>query len=146
MGAGRGREGESRLAAAPGRRRVRKDGKLLYMAVPRPRAPEPFVLVQGDPTISKALRGRRPRSPISGASTSSSAARSPSTATTVHPLQLLDGPLPQTEHDFRLDLVVTPAETIRTGAPRRPRGILWDHLDDEKIASIPVLHEISTRS
>jgi 5-formyltetrahydrofolate cyclo-ligase len=60
-------------------------------------------------------------------------------ATTVHPLQLLDEELPETEHDFRVDLVVTPDETLRTPSPRRPRGILWDHLTAEKIAAIPVL-------
>ena len=60
-------------------------------------------------------------------------------ATTVHPLQLVDGELPETAHDFRVDLIVTPDDVIRTPAPRRPHGILWDHLDDTKIAVIPVL-------
>ena len=60
-------------------------------------------------------------------------------ATTVHPLQVLDEELPETEHDFRVDLVVTPDETLRTSKPRRPPGILWDHLTPEKIAAIPVL-------
>jgi 5-formyltetrahydrofolate cyclo-ligase len=60
-------------------------------------------------------------------------------ATTVHPLQLLDEELPETEHDFRVDLVVTPDETLRTPSPRRPPGILWSHLTPEKIAAIPVL-------
>ena len=60
-------------------------------------------------------------------------------ATTVHPLQLLDEELPETEHDFRVDLVVTPEETLRVPEPRRPAGILWSHLSPEKIASIPIL-------
>jgi len=60
--------------------------------------------------------------------------------TTVHPAQVLDGDLPETAHDFRVDLVVTPTEAIRTGAlGGRPPGILWDHLDDAKIAEVPVL-------
>jgi 5-formyltetrahydrofolate cyclo-ligase len=60
--------------------------------------------------------------------------------TTVHPAQVLDGDLPETAHDFRVDLVVTPTEAIRTGAQGgRPPGILWDHLDDAKIAEVPVL-------
>ena len=59
--------------------------------------------------------------------------------TTVHPAQVLDGDLPETAHDFRVDLVVTPKEAIRTGARSRPPGILWDHLDDAKIAEVPVL-------
>ena len=60
-------------------------------------------------------------------------------ATTVHPLQVLDEELPETEHDFRVDLVVTPDETLTTPSPRRPPGILWSHLTPEKIAAIPVL-------
>src|ERR671930_565214 len=54
-------------------------------------------------------------------------------ATTVHPLQLLDEDLPETEHDFRVDLVVTPEETLQTSVRRRPPGILWSHLTQEKI-------------
>jgi 5-formyltetrahydrofolate cyclo-ligase len=60
-------------------------------------------------------------------------------ATTVHDLQLLDEPLPETEHDFRVDVIVTPSAVVRPGSPRRPPGILWDHLDEAKIAEIPVL-------
>jgi 5-formyltetrahydrofolate cyclo-ligase len=60
-------------------------------------------------------------------------------ATTVHPLQLLDEELPETEHDFRVDLVVTRDEIVRTPTPRRPPGILWDHLSEDKRAAIPVL-------
>lgn len=62
--------------------------------------------------------------------------------TTVHPLQILDEDLPETEHDFRVNRIVTPDEVIRTGARRRPTGILWDHLDEEKIAAVPVLAEM----
>lgn len=63
-------------------------------------------------------------------------------ATTVHAVQVLDEDLPETEHDFRVDLVVTPDETIRcrqTSSSHRPPGIIWDHLDEEKIAAIPAL-------
>jgi 5-formyltetrahydrofolate cyclo-ligase len=64
-------------------------------------------------------------------------------ATTVHPLQIVTGePLAETDHDFRVDLIVTPEEVIRTPAPRRPPGILWDHLDQDKIAAIPVLRQL----
>ena len=59
--------------------------------------------------------------------------------TTVHRLQILEEPLPETEHDFRVDRFVTPDEAIATPVPRRPPGILWDHLDDQKIAAVPVL-------
>jgi 5-formyltetrahydrofolate cyclo-ligase len=60
-------------------------------------------------------------------------------ATTVHPLQLLDEELPETEHDFRVDLVVTPDEIVETGASTRRPGILWHHLDEQKIAAVPLL-------
>lgn len=66
-------------------------------------------------------------------------------ATTVHPLQVLDEELPETAHDFRVHRVVTPEQVIRTGARRRPRGILWDHLHPEKIAAVPALARLSPR-
>ena len=59
--------------------------------------------------------------------------------TTVHPVQVLDEDLPETGHDFRVDLVVTPDEVLRTGARRRPGRIDWDDLDDDQIAAIPAL-------
>ncbi len=59
--------------------------------------------------------------------------------TTVHPLQVVDEDLPETTHDFRVDLVVTPEDTVRCRRTKRPPGILWDHLDEEKIRSIPAL-------
>ncbi|WP_242900760.1 5-formyltetrahydrofolate cyclo-ligase [Actinomadura terrae] len=59
--------------------------------------------------------------------------------TTVHPLQVVDEPLPEEEHDFRVDLIVTPDEVIPCGPSRRPSGLLWNSLTAEKIASIPLL-------
>ncbi len=60
-------------------------------------------------------------------------------ATTVHPLQVLEEPLPETDHDFRLDLIVASEEVIACRRTRRPQGILWEHLDPAKIAAIPAL-------
>lgn len=59
--------------------------------------------------------------------------------TTVHPLQVVDEPLPEAEHDFRVDLIVTPDEVIECGPPRRPGGIIWEQLSPEQIAAIPAL-------
>lgn len=59
--------------------------------------------------------------------------------TTVHSLQVVDEPLPETDHDFSVDVVVTPDEVIVCSPPRRPRGLLWTHLDEEKVRAIPVL-------
>ncbi len=44
----------------PARRRARRDGKTLYMAVPRLAEAKPFVRVGGDPTIRKALAEGQP--------------------------------------------------------------------------------------
>jgi 5-formyltetrahydrofolate cyclo-ligase len=65
-------------------------------------------------------------------------------ATTVHPLQVLDEDLPETTHDFRVDLVVTPDEIIRIPKRlhRRPSGIIRSHLSREKIEEIPVLRTL----
>jgi len=63
--------------------------------------------------------------------------------TTVHPLQVVDEPLPETEHDFRVDLIVTPDEVIACGSPRRPPGVMWEHLNAEKIAAVPVLASLA---
>jgi 5-formyltetrahydrofolate cyclo-ligase len=59
--------------------------------------------------------------------------------TTVHQLQVVEDGLPETEHDFSVDLIVTPDEVIRCGSPRRPSGIVLGHLSPEKAAEIPVL-------
>jgi 5-formyltetrahydrofolate cyclo-ligase len=60
-------------------------------------------------------------------------------ATTVHDLQVVNEPLPETAHDFSVDLIATPTQVIHCGPARRPAGIYWDHLTDEKIAAIPAL-------
>ncbi|MFE2675192.1 5-formyltetrahydrofolate cyclo-ligase [Streptomyces hygroscopicus] len=60
-------------------------------------------------------------------------------ATTVHPLQVVKEALPESEHDFRADLIVTPDETIECPPHPRPPGIFWDRLDPDSIAAIPAL-------
>jgi 5-formyltetrahydrofolate cyclo-ligase len=156
----------------PVRRRARKDGKTLYMAVPRLTTVTPFVEVRGDPTIKRALAEGTPRgvdqlAPVdlvvcgtvavnrNGVRVGKGGGFSDlefallaerglvggetTIVTTVHELQLLDEPLPETAHDFRVDVIVTPSSVVRTPERRRPEGILWDHLDAEKRAAIPVL-------
>jgi 5-formyltetrahydrofolate cyclo-ligase len=156
----------------PVRRRARRDGKTLFMAVPRLADDKPFVRVQGDPTIKRALAEGVPvtveelghvdvvvcgtvavnRDGVRvgkgggysdlelGLLIEAGLVDDATTiATTVHPLQVLDEDLPETAHDFRVDLVVTPDEVVRTGAPRRSPGVIWEDLDAEKIAAIPVL-------
>jgi len=63
--------------------------------------------------------------------------------TTVHPLQIVDGVLSETDHDFRIDFVVAPDEIIPTHRKGgRPKGIIREHLTEEKISEIPILKEI----
>jgi 5-formyltetrahydrofolate cyclo-ligase len=156
----------------PVRRRARKDGKTLYMAVPRLAEEKPFVEVAGDPTIRRALAegrqvGLEELEPVdlivcgtvavnrNGVRVGKGGGFSDlefallaerglvsdetTIVTTVHDLQLLGEELPETEHDFRVDVIVTPSMVVRTRRRRRPPGVLWDHLDAEKIAAIPVL-------
>lgn len=59
--------------------------------------------------------------------------------TTVHSLQVVDDQLPESEHDFGVDMIVTPDEVIYCPSPRRSSGIIWEHLGSEKINAIPVL-------
>jgi 5-formyltetrahydrofolate cyclo-ligase len=54
-------------------------------------------------------------------------------------LQVVREAIPETEHDFSVDLVVTADDVIECGPPRRPQGLYWEQLSPEKIASIPVL-------
>jgi 5-formyltetrahydrofolate cyclo-ligase len=63
-------------------------------------------------------------------------------ATTIHPLQLVEGELPVTAHDFFLDLVITPEEVLRPRHPPQPRGILRRHLSAGQREQIPVLREL----
>ncbi|WP_097917023.1 5-formyltetrahydrofolate cyclo-ligase [Streptomyces sp. b84] len=59
--------------------------------------------------------------------------------TTVHALQVTGTPIPTTEHDVGVDLIVTPEEVITCATAHRPTGIHWADLPAEKIAAIPSL-------
>lgn len=65
--------------------------------------------------------------------------RATTIATTVHDLQVVDDEIPETEHDFRVDLIATPTTVIEVPGPRRRPRIYWDDLDKTKIEAIPVL-------
>lgn len=156
----------------PVRRRAYREGRTLYMAVPRLADERPFVLVAGDPTIRRALAEGRPLAldelrPVDLVVCGTVAANRDGVrigkgggysdlefallaerglvgerttiVTTVHSLQLLDEPLPETEHDLRVDIIVTPDGVVRAPRRRRPPGLLWDHLDEARRAAIPVL-------
>lgn len=57
----------------------------------------------------------------------------------VHQLQVVDDKIPETEHDFSVDIIVTPDEVIQCPLSRHPTRIVWEHLSPDKIAAIPVL-------
>ena len=168
-------------AQQPVRERALRDGKLLYVAVPRLAADLPFYAL--DPASLTAVpteaaskehaahharkvgvedmrrvdmvicgsvavnrRGTRlgkgaGYSDIEVALLQEAGLIGPSTVivTTVHPLQVIDEVMPETEHDFSVDLIVTPDEVIECEPQRRPSGLYWNHLTRDKIAAIPVL-------
>lgn len=167
-------------AQLPVRVRALREGKLLYMAVPRLANPKPFYLldpaaVSADfeeaatsawagaaPTVgvgemrhvdlvvcgSVAVNRRGVRvgkgagySDIEVALLAEVGLIGPETiiVTTVHQLQVVDDNLPETEHDFSVDLIVTPDHVIACGSPRRPDGIVREHLTKEQFTAIPVL-------
>jgi 5-formyltetrahydrofolate cyclo-ligase len=165
-------------AQQPVREQALRDGKLLYVAVPRLAAEQPFfvldpagltataatrehaahharkvgvedmhrvdMVVVGSVAVNR--RGTRVGkgagySDIEVALLQESGRIGPSTVivTTVHPLQVMDEPIPETEHDFSVDLIVTPDEVIQCEPQRRPTGLYWNTLTPAKIAAIPVL-------
>jgi 5-formyltetrahydrofolate cyclo-ligase len=170
----------------PVRTRALKDGKLVFMAVPKLAEPSPFVLldpsrisgnVRNAASIKGAMRqgrhvlfGQMRRIDLvvcgtvlvnrSGARIGKGGGYSDLEfallteagliddetviTTTVHDLQVVDEDLPETDHDFRVDIIATPRAVIRTDArsDRRPPGIIWSHLDREKIAAVPALAEL----
>jgi 5-formyltetrahydrofolate cyclo-ligase len=59
--------------------------------------------------------------------------------TTVHSLQVVDEPLPEGDHDFRVDLIVTESDIIECPRSPRPSGLIWESMPAEKIKAIPIL-------
>lgn len=170
-------------AQLPVRVRALKDGKRVYMAVPRMASLQPFYLLdpknlglppeeaaekKGAAQVARRL-GVESMEPIdvvvcgsvavnrSGARIGKGAGYSDLevallieaglvTENTVivapvHQLQVIEDDIPETEHDFSVDYIVTPAEVIPCSNRRRPRGLVWEDLTPEKIAAIPVLTE-----
>jgi 5-formyltetrahydrofolate cyclo-ligase len=60
--------------------------------------------------------------------------------TSVHPLQIVNEPIPMTAHDIPLSAIATPDEIIEIESPLpKPPGIYWEMLPQEKLEAIPVL-------
>jgi 5-formyltetrahydrofolate cyclo-ligase len=176
----------------PVRQRALEDGKVVFMAVPRLTAPEPFFLLDPDrladsprkaSSIKGATRSARRVSiddlqlvdlVVAGcvaagedgarlgkgggfsdlefaiASEAGLIGSGTVVVTTVHELQVrAAGEIPTTDHDVLLDLVVTPDRAIECAArrpARAPAMVRWDELTEEKIAAIPLLASLRTRS
>jgi len=65
------------------------------------------------------------------------------TVTTVHELQVVDGPVPTSAHDVPVEQVFTPGRAFETDAPAgKPTGVDWDALDAGRPAEIPVLQRL----
>lgn len=168
-------------AQLPVRIRALKDGKLLYMAVPRMASLQPFFLLNPEtlelPVEQAAEKkgaaqmarrvGVEDMRPIDvvicgSVAVSRSGARIGKGAgysdlevallieaglvtdetvivAPVHQLQVVDEEIPETEHDFSVDLIITPDEVIECPRRRRPRGLVWNDLTAEKIEAIPAL-------
>ncbi|ABU81543.1 5-formyltetrahydrofolate cyclo-ligase [Ignicoccus hospitalis] len=63
-------------------------------------------------------------------------------ATTVHDVQVLEGPLPQDPWDVPLTFASTPTRLLKFKPLPRPRGVLWEALDERKLEEIPLLKEL----
>ena len=63
--------------------------------------------------------------------------------TTVHDLQIVDY-IPLEEHDVPLDYIFTPTRVININNPikGKPKGLIPEILDKEKLESIPVLKDV----
>lgn len=62
--------------------------------------------------------------------------------TTVHPLQIVDQ-VPMEAHDVPVDYIITPREVIKIqGRYPKPRGILWELLEEEDLGRMPPLKEL----
>ena len=65
--------------------------------------------------------------------------------TTVHDLQLLGEPLPRNSHDFTVDYIITPSQTIQCPNPHRPTGLDWQHLQPDQLRAIPILRSLRSK-
>jgi len=66
--------------------------------------------------------------------------------TTIHPLQIVPWDVEMLPHDIPVDWIVTSNGPLRCGSRyRRPGGIYWEFLTDEKIAAIPTLRRLHGR-
>jgi 5-formyltetrahydrofolate cyclo-ligase len=61
------------------------------------------------------------------------------TVSTVHEMQIAKNVPEPESHDVPMELLVTPERVIRTETGKKPTGIDWSLLSDERVEEIPVL-------
>jgi 5-formyltetrahydrofolate cyclo-ligase len=65
--------------------------------------------------------------------------------TSVHPLQFTNERIERKRHDFTVDIILTPEKIFRCpNDKKRPKGIYWKDLSEEKIRKIPVLKKLKS--
>ncbi|MBA8823797.1 5-formyltetrahydrofolate cyclo-ligase [Saccharopolyspora lacisalsi] len=175
-------------AQLPARARALREGKLVYMAVPKLAKPNPFYLLDPAALTVPAEQAASSRTAPEVARTvglddlrpvdlvvCGSVAVTPggvrlgkgagysdieiallartgligehtTIATTVHPLQIVDETIPETSHDFSVDLIITPDRTLECSPPRRPTDLTWDDLTPEQLEAMPVLKSLQRAS
>jgi 5-formyltetrahydrofolate cyclo-ligase len=65
--------------------------------------------------------------------------------TTVHDLQLVEK-IPAEPYDLPVNKIYTNTRVIKCPPQPRPHGIIWGLLEEEKVASIPLLRELRSMS
>jgi 5-formyltetrahydrofolate cyclo-ligase len=66
--------------------------------------------------------------------------------TSVHSLQLISDRIDRKRHDFTVDIILTPDKILRCPPDRkRPKGIYWKDLSEQKIEEIPALMQLKPR-
>lgn len=66
--------------------------------------------------------------------------------TTVHDIQVVEERIPLEPWDFTVDWIITPTKNIQARGPKiRPKGILWEYLQKDKLTRIPVLGALLKR-
>jgi 5-formyltetrahydrofolate cyclo-ligase len=65
--------------------------------------------------------------------------------TTFHDVQIIDD-VPKEEHDFVVDVVITPSKVVRVERKYiQPKGIIWEKLTKHQLKNIPMLQELKKR-
>ena len=88
----------------------------------------------------RPARNARGRSAQRGSRSARRAAGLPGALTAlVRDLQVLDKDLPDTEHDFSVDVIITLPRSCRVARHEAHAACTWGHLDPAKISAIPAL-------